>query len=136
MSERLRRVTIALIVAVSLGIGYSLFYIKTGVGVPCLFYKITGLYCPGCGITRVITYSLQGEFILAMKYNHALFFTLPLLLLFFLVLLVKYIKTGSRKLTIPQTLFLYVIIILLYGYALVKNFLMIFLKQTDFIEFL
>lgn len=28
---------------------------------PCLIYKFTGLYCPGCGVTRAVHYLLHGQ---------------------------------------------------------------------------
>lgn len=30
-------------------------------GFPCLFRRITGLYCPGCGGTRAVLYLLRGN---------------------------------------------------------------------------
>lgn len=38
-------------------------------GFPCLFYHLTGLYCPGCGGTRAIRYLLQGRFIKSVQYH-------------------------------------------------------------------
>ncbi len=28
---------------------------------PCVFHKVTGLYCPGCGGTRAVTFLLHGR---------------------------------------------------------------------------
>ena len=27
---------------------------RLSIGIPCLFYQITGFYCPGCGVTRML----------------------------------------------------------------------------------
>ena len=124
MSERFQKVIVQLIVLLFSGIGYYIFYKKTGIGIPCLFHSVTGLYCPGCGITRVITYTVQGQFLTAMSYNHALFFLLPILTILFLSMAVNYIKTGSKKLSSLQTFILYLVIVLLCGYALLKNILL------------
>ena len=32
------------------GIGYGLFCVKTGMGIPCVLHEVTGLECPGCGM--------------------------------------------------------------------------------------
>lgn len=39
----------------------------------CLFYKITGLYCPGCGSGRAVKSLLEGRFLEAVSYNIMLF---------------------------------------------------------------
>jgi hypothetical protein len=36
---------------------------------PCLFHKLTGLYCPGCGGTRSVTSLLHGHPITSIRYN-------------------------------------------------------------------
>lgn len=128
MRKRFKKTGLQLFVFLFLGIGYYIFYQKTGLGIPCLFHSVTGLYCPGCGITRVITYTVQGEFLTAMGYNHALFFLLPVLAVLFLSMMISYIKTGNKKLSSLQTFILCLIIIVLCSYALIKNILLIFGK--------
>lgn len=36
---------------------------------PCLFHKLTTLYCPGCGGTRAVMSLLNGNVITSIKYN-------------------------------------------------------------------
>lgn len=45
----------------------------------CLFYKLTGLYCPGCGSTRAIHAILHGDILRAFGYNIFVVLLLPLL---------------------------------------------------------
>src|SRR5690554_3644064 len=64
------------------GIG-GLLYLKvwvplTGIGVPCIFHELTGLYCPGCGITRTVLSLLSLDFHQAFRFNPLLVFLLPL----------------------------------------------------------
>ena len=42
---------------------------KLGLPVPCLFHKITGLLCPGCGNTRAVLSLLQLNFSEMLRYN-------------------------------------------------------------------
>lgn len=51
---------------------------------PCIILKITGVHCPGCGMTRAILSALRFDFLSAFKY-HAMFWSLPLLYFCFIV---------------------------------------------------
>ena len=44
--------------------------------IPCIFHKITGLYCPGCGITRMFFSLLNFKFYQAFRYNMLVFIML------------------------------------------------------------
>ena len=48
---------------------YLVFYKKLGISIPCFFHKITGLYCPGCGITRMLESILKLNIYQAFRYN-------------------------------------------------------------------
>ena len=52
--------------------------------VSCVFLTITGIPCPGCGMTRAILSVLQLRFVEAFSY-HAMFWSLPFLYLGFLL---------------------------------------------------
>lgn len=66
------------------GILYYLLIRYTNFGIPCLFYKITHLKCPGCGITHMIYELSLFHWQMAMQANYFLFWTAPLLVFFFL----------------------------------------------------
>ena len=36
---------------------------------PCIFHKLTGLYCPGCGGTRAVAFLLHGDFLHSLVYH-------------------------------------------------------------------
>lgn len=48
----------------------------------CWFNALTGLQCPGCGSQRAIHALLHGRVAEAWHYNAALFFALPLCLVY------------------------------------------------------
>ena len=58
---------------ISLGVltAIAIFYVLafSGIGIPCLFYKITGLLCPGCGNSRAAIALLQLDLRKALKWN-------------------------------------------------------------------
>ena len=42
---------------------------QKNIGIPCLFYRLTGLKCPGCGNTRAALSLLRLDFSAAFFYN-------------------------------------------------------------------
>lgn len=51
---------------------------KWGIGIPCFFHEITGFYCPGCGVTRLLFSLLKLDFYQAFRYNQLIFILLIL----------------------------------------------------------
>ena len=41
--------------------------------IPCIFHKITHMYCPGCGLTRMIISIFKLDIYQAFRYNPLLF---------------------------------------------------------------
>lgn len=46
---------------------------------PCLFHKLTGLYCPGCGSLRALHQLLHGHLLTALSLNPLMVLLLPFL---------------------------------------------------------
>lgn len=46
----------------------------------CGFYAMTGMYCPGCGMTRALHNLLGGNVLRAIRYNLLLVAAIPLLM--------------------------------------------------------
>ena len=59
------------------GLLYGFVLIPLGVRIPCLFYRFTGLHCPGCGVTDLCLALLHGQF--APTYNWGLVLASPAL---------------------------------------------------------
>lgn len=56
---------------------YYFLFLNYNIVIPCFFHKITGWYCPGCGITRMFSSIAQLDFYQAFRYNPLLFISLP-----------------------------------------------------------
>ncbi len=52
-----------------------------GLGLPCLFHSLTGLYCPGCGGTRAVRSLLRGDLRMSFQYHPLVLYAV--LVLFF-----------------------------------------------------
>lgn len=91
---------------------YFHFYID------CPIKKITGLYCPGCGITRMLSSILSFNFYQAFRYNPLLFISLPIILF----LLIESIITKKEPLynKIPTKIWVTIIIIFIF-YGILRN---------------
>ncbi len=78
----------------ALGVGYFLLVTCTPFAIPCPFHRLTGLWCPGCGITRFCVHLVQLDFAGAWAAHPAMFFLGPPLLVCLGVHVVSYIKAG------------------------------------------
>ena len=59
------------------GLLYGFVLIPLGLRLPCPFYRLTGLRCPGCGVTDLCLALLHGQFI--PSYNWGLVLAAPAL---------------------------------------------------------
>ncbi len=108
-------------IIVIIGLSYAFIYMLTGVGIPCIFNLVTGLKCPGCGITHMCVAILNLDFISAYNYNPIIFCLLPFWVFALLYQLIKYIKTGSTKFSKPVNALIYLSIIILLIWGIYRN---------------
>lgn len=92
------------------------------IGIPCLFYQITGLKCPGCGITRLIFSLIKLNFKQAFFYNPLVFILLPFIVFYIIYQEYLYITKKEDQIIkkIPSYIY-YVLIIILIIYAIFRN---------------
>lgn len=103
------------------GGGYALFVWLTGVGIPCPIHTLTGLYCPGCGVSRFCLALLRLDFAGAFYSNMALFVLLPPGMAVLAVSVVRYIHTGDSRLSRWQAVLVYGMIALLLLFGVLRN---------------
>lgn len=94
-----------------LGISFIYIILDYNIGIPCVFYKITNLYCPGCGITRCLKSILTFNFYQAFRYNALITILLPFFTLYFI-----YSFVLKKDFKIPNFIwYILLFIIILFG---------------------
>ena len=56
-------------ILLGVGFAYLIFVSLTGLGIPCPFHAVTGLHCPGCGVTRMCVALARLDFAAAWDAN-------------------------------------------------------------------
>ena len=96
---------------------YLLFNHTGQISIKCPIYEIFHLYCPGCGVTRMIQSFAKGNFYQAFRYNPLLFLLFPFFLLYFLYS--YFCKRCNKKNIIekwePKVWYILIGIFLVYG---------------------
>lgn len=93
---------------------YVIWFSRTGIGIPCLFRLVTGLKCPGCGVTHMCVSLLKRDLPAARAANPFLFFTMPVPV--FLAL--GSLRTRKSRLfdrILSAVLYTYLALLLLFG---------------------
>ena len=93
------------------GLLYGIFVSYTGLAIPCLFRKVTGLLCPGCGVTGMCVALLH------LNWKGA-FFCHPVLFVLLLPLTAVFICSAAGY---GQNLILYVSVAALVIFGVVRN---------------
>ena len=104
----------------AIALAYLVFVLLTGLGIPCLFSKITGLQCVGCGISRMLLALLRLDFVSAFRYNPFLFVTGPFLVAYLAASEVNYVLHGTKRMG-KWEIFLWVELILAIAYGVLRN---------------
>ncbi len=84
-----------LVILLTLGILAITLHFRYDAGIPCIFLKITGLYCPGCGITRSLFSLLQLDIYQAFRYNMLVVIIFPLAIVYWIYM---FILNGKKRL--------------------------------------
>ena len=104
----------------------GLYYIWlriTQIKIPCLVREITGLMCPGCGITTMILNLTEFNLLAAFRANQFLFITLPFII--FEIIFFVYLENKNADNPRWNNILLFIYLILLIVFSIVRN---IFLK--------
>ncbi len=107
-----------IIVLIVIFLIYAILIIRFDIGIPCVFYEITGLYCPGCGITRLCLSLFEGDIYQAFRYNPIIFIDLPILFILFVLNIFFKNNKNIKKITDVIIIFLATITII---FGVIRN---------------
>lgn len=107
-----------IIVLIVIFLIYTVLIISFDIGIPCVFYEITGLYCPGCGITRLCLSLFEGDIYQAFRYNPIIFINLPILFILFVLNIFLKKNKNIKKITDVIIIFLATITII---FGVIRN---------------
>ena len=115
------------VILIFLIILYIIFYKKLGINIPCFFHKITGLYCPGCGITRMLESILKLNIYQAFRYN-------PLAFTYLIGYIIYKIINYRHKIKL-NNYFIYVLLFIAITFGILRNIpIFDYLKPTEIIS--
>lgn len=120
--RRLRKVIFWLLVFLAAGGFYTLFVIITGISLPCVFHEVFGIWCPGCGVSRMLFKVYKADFIGAYYENRFLFSTLPFLLAAAVFRIYQYIEQKPFKKTVWFIVGMIVYALAFLVYGVLRNF--------------
>ena len=119
--KRLREITKPVLQTLAIGLLYFAFVKLTGWALPCPIRLVTGKYCPGCGVTRMLLAMLRLDFEAAFYANRLLFFLLPLILFYSFIKAVCYIRTGKNRQTRFEQIATILILLLTVAFWILRN---------------
>ncbi|MCI5598739.1 MAG: DUF2752 domain-containing protein [Ruminococcus sp.] len=122
MKERLYKTLKPIFLILLLGIVYVVLIYTTDFRIPCPFRYVTGLDCPGCGVSRVILSYLKLDFKTAFYTNPVITVILPILFVDFIYHKYHYVVHDNKKdFNKLENIVLYIMIGALILYAVIKN---------------
>ena len=87
MVKNIKNLKLAITAILVFFIYYFLNFI-TNFAIICPFYLLTGLYCPGCGITRLLFSLVKLDFYQAFRYNPLVFILIIFSIIYWILKLI------------------------------------------------
>lgn len=113
------------LILILLGLIILLLYLIIGskfhIFIECPIYKHFHVYCPGCGLTRMLLSILKLDLYQAFRYNPLVFIMTPFIIFFAVEKMYsEYKNKKSIYKSVPNYIW-YVVIVILIVYAVLRN---------------
>ncbi|MCM1256478.1 MAG: DUF2752 domain-containing protein [Roseburia sp.] len=101
---------------------------------PCVFHKVTGLYCPGCGGTRAAAAFFRGKWQLSFLYHPIVPYTAAIYLWYMASHSIQRISRGKIKIAMHyRGAYLWIALVLVVVNFVIKNAAILLFHQ-DILE--
>lgn len=122
MKKRTQKVISAAAILLAAGILYYFMNRLTGFAIACPIHFVTGLYCPGCGVSRMFICLFELDFVGAFHQNAAILISFPILIILSVFMIVKYIKTGVMANSMLLNIIFVILICYFILFGILRNF--------------
>lgn len=119
--QRIKIVLRGLMAVAILGGLYLFVFLTFDVGIPCIFNKLTGLKCPGCGMTHAIASLWKGQPANAWNENALCLSVLPVTCLYLIYRTVRYVNSGGEDFHIWEYVLLLLLLTVTVVYGIMRN---------------
>ncbi len=120
-AARLKAVLKSAGIILLVGFAYFIFVKLTDLGIPCVFNLLTGLHCPGCGISRMFISLFSLDFKAAFSYNAYIMTVGPVAAVFAVRHYVIYILKGQKNTGRLETVLLIIALVLAILFGVLRN---------------
>lgn len=107
----------------AVGLLYALFVTTTGLSIPCVIRLVTGLRCPGCGMTGMCLHLLRLDFAGAWHSNPAVMALLPLGGAVAVDMSVRYVRSGATQFSRFSNAAMIFMLVVLLVFGILRNIL-------------
>lgn len=121
MKTRLIQTAKPTAILLAIGFAYMLFSELTGLSLFCPFWTFLHIYCPGCGVSRMLTNLAHLRFYEAFSSNCVLFCLLPVFAAVMIRHAYLFIRYGKKGFSRAETVAAWVIVGILLAFAVVRN---------------
>lgn len=121
MRGRLKALLLRGAVLAGAGAAYACLIAVLGRGLYCPFWQLTGLLCPGCGVTRMCLALLRLDLAGAWRANAALLLALPVLAALAARLMWVYVRTGRRMPSQGEEHLIWALVVYFLAWGVIRN---------------
>lgn len=123
VKKRITKIVLLTVFLLLTGLLAAIIFKKISFGVPCIFYELTKLKCPGCGNTRAVIAMLELDLKQSLSYN---LMALPEIMFIFYVYIVcakSYVRSGYFRYTADVKAFDIICLAVFILWGIVRNIL-------------
>ena len=119
--QRLRYCLIEAGKLLGVGIAYAIWVLFTGWYIPCPFRLVTGLKCPGCGISHYYIALLHGNLVEAYHENELVFVMMPFIVIYAIYRCYRYVVYNDKSYRIFEIILLVISLVIAIAFCIHRN---------------